>query len=161
MDAGTRTNLKVVPLTKHIGAEIRGIDLRDTLDTATIRDIHRAWLDHLVLVFRGQRFSQEDLIRATGYFGEIGPLSADEIFPQRLREAPAQHHVDIKHQRERRNDRGAAGRRDALPSRHDPRRAAAHRHAVIFGGDPEPWRRYAVRQWLRGLRHPRSDGPAA
>ena len=83
MDARTKTNLEVVPLTKHIGAEIRGIDLRDTLDTATIRDIHRAWLDHLVLVFRGQRFAQEDLIRATGYFGEIGPLSRPmKYFPK-------------------------------------------------------------------------------
>src|SRR5260370_2021541 len=83
MDAGTRTNLKAVPLTKHIGAEIRGIDLRDTLDAATIRDIHKAWLDHLVLVFRGQRFLQEDLIRATGYFGEIGPLSRPQkYFPK-------------------------------------------------------------------------------
>src|SRR6266852_5002063 len=75
MDAATRTRLEVVPLTKHIGAEIRGIDLRDTLDGETISAIHQAWLDHLVLVFRGQQFSQADLIRATGYFGEIGPLS--------------------------------------------------------------------------------------
>ena len=83
MDARTRTNLEVVPLTKHIGAEIRGIDLRDTLDADTIRDIHSAWLDHLVLVFRGQQFSQEDLIRATGYFGEIGPLSRPmKYFPK-------------------------------------------------------------------------------
>jgi len=29
MDAATTTRLEVVPLTKHIGAEIRGIDLRD------------------------------------------------------------------------------------------------------------------------------------
>jgi taurine dioxygenase len=83
MDARTRTTLEVVPLTTHIGAEIRGIDLHDTLDAATIRDIHKAWLDHLVLVFRGQRFLQEDLIRATGYFGEIGPLSRPmKYFPK-------------------------------------------------------------------------------
>ncbi len=75
MDVRTPTKLEVIPLTKHIGAEIRGVDLRDTLDAGAIRDIHRAWLDHLVLVFRDQRFSQEDLVRVTGYFGEIGPLS--------------------------------------------------------------------------------------
>src|SRR5215475_5430746 len=83
MDAGTKAGLEVVPLTNHIGAEIRGIDLRDTLRAETIRDIHKAWLDYLVLVFRGQRFSQEDLIRATGYFGEIGPLSRPrKYFPK-------------------------------------------------------------------------------
>jgi taurine dioxygenase len=83
MDAATRTKLDVVPLTRHIGAEIRGIDLRDTLDAETVRAIHQAWLDHLVLVFRGQQFSQADLIRATGYFGEIGPLSRPpKYFPK-------------------------------------------------------------------------------
>jgi taurine dioxygenase len=83
MDAGTRTKVEVVPLTKHIGAEIRGIDLRDTLDAETILHIRRAWLDHLVLVFRGQRFSQEALVRVTGCFGEIGPLSRPpKYFPK-------------------------------------------------------------------------------
>jgi len=83
MDVATKTKLEVVPLTKHIGAEIRGIDLRDTLDAETIRAIHQAWLDHLVLVFRGQQFSQADLIRATGYFGEIGALSRPpKYFPK-------------------------------------------------------------------------------
>ena len=32
MTVATKTKLDVVPLTKHIGAEIRGIDLRDVLD---------------------------------------------------------------------------------------------------------------------------------
>ena len=83
MDAATTTRLEVVPLTKHIGAEIRGIDLRDDLDGDTVEAIRRAWLDHLVLVFRGQRFGQEELVRATGYFGEIGPLSRPpKFFPK-------------------------------------------------------------------------------
>jgi taurine dioxygenase len=83
MHAATKTKLEVVPLTRHIGAEIRGIDLRDTLDGETIAAIHRAWLDHLVLVFRGQQFGQEELIRATGFFGEIGALSRPpKYFPK-------------------------------------------------------------------------------
>ena len=85
MEAATKTRLEVVPLTKHIGAEIRGVDLRDTLDAQTIRAIHQAWLDHIVLVFRGQQFGQEDLLRATGFFGEIGAaVAAGEILPQGL-----------------------------------------------------------------------------
>jgi taurine dioxygenase len=36
--------------------------------------IYRAWLDHAVLVFRGQQLAQEDLIRVTGIFGEFAPL---------------------------------------------------------------------------------------
>jgi taurine dioxygenase len=75
MDAVTKTRLEVVPLTKHIGAEIRGIDLRHEPDADTVRAIHQAWLDHLILIFRGQDFSQADLIRATGFFGEHAPMS--------------------------------------------------------------------------------------
>ena len=69
MNTATLTRLDVVPLSKHIGAEIKGIDLHDTLDAGTVDAIHRAWLDHSVLLFRGQSFSQEDLVRVTAYFG--------------------------------------------------------------------------------------------
>jgi taurine dioxygenase len=83
MQAATSTRLDIVPLSQHIGAEVRGIDLRDKPDDATIQAIHQAWLDHVVLLFRGQQMSQEDLIRATGYFGEIGPLSRPpKYFPK-------------------------------------------------------------------------------
>jgi alpha-ketoglutarate-dependent taurine dioxygenase len=75
MDAITRTKLEVVPLSKHIGAEIRGIDLRERPDDDTVKAIYQAWLDHLVIVFPGQTLSQEDLIRATSFFGALGELS--------------------------------------------------------------------------------------
>src|SRR5712691_8277805 len=65
----------VVPLTKHISAEIRGIDLREQPNAETVRTIYQAWLDHLVLIFPEQKLEQEDLIRATGFFGELGKLS--------------------------------------------------------------------------------------
>jgi taurine dioxygenase len=82
MDAVT-SRFEVVPLTKHIGAEIRGIDLRNELDDETVEAIRRAWLDHLVLVLRGQTLGQEELVRATAYFGEIGPLSRPpKYFPK-------------------------------------------------------------------------------
>ena len=69
-----RTAFDVVPLSRHIGAELRGIDLRQKPDPETVRAIYQAWLDHLVIVFPGQELSQEDLVRVTGYFGEIGEL---------------------------------------------------------------------------------------
>ena len=37
MNVMTRTRFDVVPLTKHIGAEIRGIDLREKPDDETIK----------------------------------------------------------------------------------------------------------------------------
>jgi taurine dioxygenase len=70
----TKTRLEIVPLTKHIGAEIGGLDLRKRPDDETVKAIYQAWLDHLMLVFPGQNLSQEDLLRVTTYFGETGHL---------------------------------------------------------------------------------------
>src|SRR5262245_39787827 len=63
-----------VPLTQHIGCEVRGIDLREPVALESAAAIYRAFLDHAVLVFRGQPLTQEDLIRVTGIFGEFAPL---------------------------------------------------------------------------------------
>jgi taurine dioxygenase len=73
-DAAVPSTLEFVPLTKHIGCEIKGVDLREPLAPAAASAIYRAWLDSAVLLFRGQDLSQEDLIRVTGLFGEFAPL---------------------------------------------------------------------------------------
>ena len=79
----TNNAFEIVPLTKHIGAELRGIDLRTKPDDETIRAIYQAWLDHLVIVFPGQSLSQEDFTRVTGYFGELGELGRPaKYFPK-------------------------------------------------------------------------------
>src|SRR5258708_14475619 len=72
MTVMTQPKLDVVPLTRHIGAEIRGLDLRSQPDEATVKAIYQAWLHHLVLVFRAQSLSPEDLQRVTRYFREPG-----------------------------------------------------------------------------------------
>jgi taurine dioxygenase len=83
MNVITKTRFEIVPLTKHIGAELRGIDLRQKPDDETVAAIYQAWLDHLVIVFPGQTLSQEDLVRVTGYFGEIGEISRPaKYFPK-------------------------------------------------------------------------------
>jgi taurine dioxygenase len=74
MSVLAESKLQIVPLTPHIGAEIRGVDLREQPSGETVRAIYQAWLDHLVLVFRGQKLEQEDFIRATRFFGELGTL---------------------------------------------------------------------------------------
>jgi len=75
MSVAVKSKLDIVPLTKHIGAEIRGIDLREKPDDETIKAIYQAWLDHIVLIFPEQKLEQEDLVRATGFFGRQGALS--------------------------------------------------------------------------------------
>jgi len=66
--------LRFAPLTKHIGCEVKGIDLRQPVSAEAASAMYRAWLDHAVLVIRDQDLTQEDLIRVTGIFGEFAPL---------------------------------------------------------------------------------------
>ena len=71
--------ITAIPLSEHIGAEVRGVDLTKPLDEATRAEIYRLWLKHLILLFRGQELSQEQLIQATQVFGEqaiANPLHA-------------------------------------------------------------------------------------
>ena len=74
MNVMTKQRLEVRPLTRHIGAEIRGLDLRQRPDDEIIRQIYQTWLEHLVLVFPDQDLSQDDMLQVTGYFGELGHL---------------------------------------------------------------------------------------
>jgi taurine dioxygenase len=66
-----RGGIAVVPLSQTIGAEIRGVDLRQALDPATWTAIHRAWLDHSVLLFRDQQLSDAELVRFSRHFGPL------------------------------------------------------------------------------------------
>ena len=66
--------MQFVPLSKHIGCEVEGVDLRKPLAPDAASAIYQAWLDHAVLVFRNQDLTQEDLISVTGIFGEFAPL---------------------------------------------------------------------------------------
>jgi alpha-ketoglutarate-dependent taurine dioxygenase len=65
--------LDIVPLSTHVGAEIRGVDWTRELDPSTKSEIYTAWLKHHVLVFRGQTLTPEEQRRFTLLFGEIQP----------------------------------------------------------------------------------------
>src|ERR1700735_5416854 len=60
----------VVPTGAGLGAEIRGVDLR-RLGDAAFAVIHRAWLDNLVLLFRGQQLTDAELVAFSRRFGEL------------------------------------------------------------------------------------------
>jgi taurine dioxygenase len=74
MNAPAHNLFEVVPLSQHIGAEIRGLDMSKPLDSATIKAIYQTWLDHTVIIFRGQNLTQEDHLQATSYFGTQGHI---------------------------------------------------------------------------------------
>ena len=56
------------PLAGPLGAEIRGIDLR-TINQATFDRLHQLWQHHLLLLFRGQTITPEDLVTLVKRFG--------------------------------------------------------------------------------------------
>jgi len=62
--------MQVIPSGAALGAEIQDVELGGVSDL-DFSEIHRAWLDHLVLRFRGQRLDVEDLIRFSRRFGEL------------------------------------------------------------------------------------------
>src|SRR6201993_2580419 len=61
---------QITPTGKALGAEIEGLDLR-TISGTDFELIHRAWLDHMVMLIRGQQLTDEDLIAFSRRFGEL------------------------------------------------------------------------------------------
>ena len=68
-DAARRAGLQILPA-GTVGAEIRGADLA-RLEAAQFAAIERAWYLHDVLVFRGQRLSDDDLLAFSRRFGAL------------------------------------------------------------------------------------------
>jgi taurine dioxygenase len=55
-------SIKVLPLAGAVGAEITGVDLATDAIDATIAEIRRAWLEHLVVFFRDQFLGPEEFL---------------------------------------------------------------------------------------------------
>lgn len=64
------TAMKITPLTPVIGAEITGIDVR-AADKEMVEAIHKALLDHCVVVIRDQHLSPPEQIRFTENWGPL------------------------------------------------------------------------------------------
>ena len=62
--------LQIVPTGAALGAEITGADLR-IVAAGEFAQIHRAWIENLVLLFRGQQLSDDDLIGFSRRFGAL------------------------------------------------------------------------------------------
>jgi taurine dioxygenase len=68
--ASRMSSIEILPLSGHLGAEVHGADLSQ-VDDALFAQIHRAFLDHAVVVFRDQKLSHEDQISLGRRFGEL------------------------------------------------------------------------------------------
>ncbi len=72
--------IEVVPTGKALGAEVYGLDLSKPLSEAEFAALVEAWRDHIVLLFRDQKMSDDDLIRFSRRFGtlDVAPASATD-----------------------------------------------------------------------------------
>lgn len=80
------TAFDVIPMKAALGAEICGVDLAQ-LDDTTFNALHDAWLQHILLVFRGQRMKAEDLVNLVRRFGS--PVTSSGLHQRNLEERTA------------------------------------------------------------------------
>jgi taurine dioxygenase len=67
------SSIAITKLGEALGAEISGVDLAAPLSENVIGVIRHAWLEHLVIRFRGQNLTDPQLIAFTQRFGELDP----------------------------------------------------------------------------------------
>ena len=81
---GMATGLDVRPMAGALGAEIRGMDL-GTMDDGTFAGVRQAFMDHQVLVFRGQTLDADGFAGLARRFGEPVPYpftQGDSVHPE-------------------------------------------------------------------------------
>lgn len=87
-----KARLEVVPCDAALGAEIRGVDLT-RLDDATFHEIHHAWLENIMLVFRGQSLDAHGLVELVRRFGK--PVTSSNLHQRNLDERIANRLFDL------------------------------------------------------------------
>lgn len=73
-------NLNVRPFSATLGAEISGLDLTQPQSDDIISRVRNAWYEHLVLVFRGQSLTDDDLVTFSRHFGDLDMVPGWEPF---------------------------------------------------------------------------------
>ena len=86
MSAVLGARLNVVPVEAALGAEVRDLDLR-SLDEASFKALHDAFLAHVMLVVRGQSLKPEDIVVLAKRFGV--PVSSSNLHQRNLAERTA------------------------------------------------------------------------
>jgi taurine dioxygenase len=67
----------VKPVSGVIGAEVSGANLAE-VDDAAFDEIHSAWMDHCVLLFRNQKIDVGDLVAFSTRFGDLDVAPPNE-----------------------------------------------------------------------------------
>jgi alpha-ketoglutarate-dependent taurine dioxygenase len=80
------TTLAVRPLSGTIGAEIRGVDLREPLESGTLAELRDLWLGYKVVFFPGQHLEPHQQVAFARSFGPL--TKAHPVVPGPIAEHP-------------------------------------------------------------------------
>ena len=84
---------ELLPLSKHTGVEVKGVDLSRSLDEETRLVLNRAFVEHSVLVMRNQNLTATQLRDGVRNFGKIFPQHNTRFA---LPECPEIHYLSNK-----------------------------------------------------------------
>jgi taurine dioxygenase len=155
--------IDVRPLSVHIGAEIRGIDLTCPLAPEEVQAIHAALLRWKVVFFREQHLDHQQHIAFAHHFGELTPghvvFGSDDTYPEIY--SVAKHRTANRHQGQA-VIRPWSGWHADITAAINPPAASILRGAIVppYGGDTQ-WTNLAaaynslsptLRGFLDGLR---------
>jgi len=73
LDTRPEVDLDVTLLSGSIGAEIRGVDLKQPLDTDTLAAVRAVWVQRRVVFFPGQHLDPAQHVAFARQFGEVTP----------------------------------------------------------------------------------------
>src|SRR5439155_22926666 len=71
MAQSSTSSIEVLPTGAALGADVSGLDMSGEIDDRAFAQIYKAWNDHLVLRFRGQRLDDNALVAFSRRFGEL------------------------------------------------------------------------------------------
>ena len=63
------SNIEISPIAGALGAEIRGVDLSQTIEDGALAQVRKAFADHAVIFFRNQKISPEQHLAFGAHFG--------------------------------------------------------------------------------------------
>ena len=65
-------DLSFHPVHQAIGAEVKGLDMSQPLDTASAKELRKAWVHYKVLVVHNQPISDAQHVAFSQNFGDLG-----------------------------------------------------------------------------------------
>jgi taurine dioxygenase/putative 2-oxoglutarate oxygenase len=76
---GREVKLELIPITEHIGTEVRGVDVTQPIREVDFNRIYQAWIDTTILLFRGQSMTPTQQMDFTLRFGELASYTRSKF----------------------------------------------------------------------------------